>query len=141
MSKSSKGALTQLDIVQQIIEKGCVVEVGGYEVRLTPPARSTIAHLHQTPKDKDKLTPEEDEMFSFHNTAVESVKACIPGLGLDAEGLLALSGGDFGDLAGKAMQLCGLQVVHDFARSKVDEALNATDEQPASGGEVDPTSS
>ena len=92
-------------------------EVGEHEVRLTPPARSTIAHLHQTPKEKDKLAPEENEMFSFHGSAVESVKACIPGLERDgAEVLVALSGGEFADLAGKAMQLCGLQVVHDFAR-------------------------
>ena len=57
--------------------------------------------------------------------AVESVKACIPELErAGAEQLVALAGGEFGDLAGKAMQLCGLQFVHDFARGKIDEALH-----------------
>ena len=52
---------------------------------------------------------------------------------------MALSGGEYGDLAGKAMQLCGLQFVYDFARSKVDEALHRSDAPDDAGGEVDPT--
>ena len=140
MPKSSKGPLAQLDIVKQIIEAGCVVNVGGYDVRLTPPARATIAHLHQPPKDPENPTAEENKELSLHNMAVESVKACIPGLDLDAEGLVALSGGEYGDLAEKAMQLCGLELVLKFARGKIDEAMNATDEKPDSDGEVDPTS-
>ena len=136
----------QLEVISQIIEAGCVVEVGEHEIRLIPPARSTIAHLHGAAKDADNPTAEETERFSMHNMAVESVKACIPGLKRDgAEGLVALAGGEYGDLAEKAMQLCGLQFVFDFARVKVDEALDTTPktttltEAANRGGEVDPT--
>ena len=142
MSKSNGRSSGQLDIVKQIIEAGCVVEVGAHKIRLTPPARSTIAHLHGAAKDADNPTAEETERFSIHNMAVESVKACIPELERDgAEQLVALSGGEYGDLAGKAMQLCGLQFVHDFARSKIDEALHpkTLTEAANEGGEVDPT--
>ena len=143
MSKSN-GRSGQLDIVKQIIEAGCVVTVGEHKIRLSPPARATIAHLHGAAKDADNPTAEETERFSMHNMAVESVKACIPGLERDsAEGLVALSGGEYSDLAEKAMQLCGLQFVYDFARGKVDEVLhNSTTltEAANEGGEVDPTS-
>ena len=83
------------------------------------------------------MTPAENEMFSMHNTAVESVKACIPGLTIhDAEQFVALSGGDNGNLAEKAMELCGFEFVVDFARNKIDEAIQGADPD----GQVDPTS-
>ena len=127
----------QLELVHQIIEAGCVVQVGEHEIRLTPPARSKIAHLHQRPKDKDEMTPEENETFSMHNTAVESVKACIPGLAVhEAEQFVALSGGDNGELAEKAMELCGFEYVVDYTRNKIDEVIQGVD----SGSQVDPTS-
>ena len=142
MSKSN-GRSGQLDIVRQIIEAGCIVEVGQHKIRLSPPARATIGHLHETPKDaENRNRRKKTERFSLHNMAVESVKACIPELErAGAEQLVALSGGEYGDLAGKAMQLCGLQFVHDFARSKIDEALQTTTltEAANEGGEVDPT--
>ena len=129
----------QLELVQQILEAGCVVQVGEHEIRLVPPARAMIAHLHKTPGEGE-LTPEETERLSMYNMAAESVKACIPGLDIDsASGLVALAGGEFSTLAEKAMHLCGLQFVFDFSRGKVDEALHATDEKPDSGGELDPT--
>ena len=72
--------------------------------------------------------------------SAEAVKACVPGLDLDgASGLVALSGGEFGDLSEKAMHLCGLQFIYEFSRGKVDEALQAPDEPDNSGGELDPT--
>ena len=134
MSKSNGRG--QLDIVKQIIEAGCVVTVGEHKIRLSPPARATIAHLHQVPKDRDNLTDDEKEMFSIHNTVAESVKGCIPGLSLsDAEQLVSLAGGYYSDLAEKAMQLCGLGMAIEHARGKIDEAMQAGD----AGGEVDPT--
>ena len=84
--------------------------------------------------------------MSVYEMAAESVKACIPGLERDgAEGLVGLSGGEFGDLAEKAMQLCGLQFVYDFARRKIDEAMQDAPEPTLTeaaneGGQVDPTS-
>ena len=141
MSKSPKGPLTALDIAKQIIEAGCVVTVGEHEIRLTPPARSKIAHLFKRPKDSDKLTPEEAEFFSIQNTVVESVKACIPGLSAsDAEQLVSLSGSFYGDLAENAMRLCGLGIAVEHARGQIDKAMNATNEAPDPDGEVDPTS-
>ena len=136
----SNGRSGQLDIVKQIIEAGCVVTVGEHEIRLTPPARSKIAHLFERPKDSDNLTPEESEFFSIHNTVVEAVKACIPGLrSSDAEQFVSLAGGYYSDLAEKAMQLCGMGIAIEHARGTIDKAMNAADEQPDSGGEADPT--
>ena len=133
----------QLDVIYQIIEAGCVVTVGEHEIRLVPPARSTIAHLHKTPNEGDNLTPEENERLSMYNMSGESVKACIPGLDIDgAFRLVALSGGEFGELAEKAMHLCGLKFVYDFARSKVDEAMHdpmTLTEAADEGGRLDPT--
>ena len=129
---SRSPAERQLELVHQIIEAGCVVQVGEHEIRLSPPVRSTIAHLHA------------GSDMSVYDMAAESVKACIPGLERDgAEGLIGLSGGEFGDLAEKAMQLCGLQFVYDFARRKIDEAMedapeSTPTEAAAEGGQVDP---
>ena len=143
MSKSN-GRSGQLEIVKQIIEAGVVVTVGEHEIRLMPPARSTIAHLHQPTKEEGVLSREEEQRLSMYNMTAEAVSACIPGLDLDgARGLVALSGGEFCTLAEKAMHLCGLQFIFEFSRGKVDEALSgegATLTEAANeGGEVDPT--
>ena len=110
MSKSN-GQSGQLDIVRQIIEAGCVVTVGEHEIRLTPPARATIAHLHQPTKDEGSPESRRTAKLSMYNMTAEAVKACIPGLDLDGQGLVALSGGEFGELSEKAMHLCGLQFI------------------------------
>ena len=146
MSKSN-GPSGQLDIVRQIIEAGCIVEVGDHKIRLSPPARATIAHLHQPTKEEGVLSREEEQRLSMYNMTAEAVKACIPGLDLDgARGLVALSGGEFCTLAEKAMHLCGLQFIFEFSRGKVDEALSGegagatlTEAAANEGGEVDPT--
>ena len=134
----------QLDLVQQIIEAGCVVMVGEHEIRLTPPARSTIAHLHEPTKQEGSLTREEEQKLSMYNMTAEAVAACIPGLDLDgARGLVALSGGEFCPLAEKAMDLCGLQFIYEFSRGKVEEALGepgaTLTESDSEGGTADPT--
>ena len=142
---SRSPAEQQLDLVNQILEAGVVVEVGEHTIRLFPPPRSKIAHLHQPIKEEGVLSPEEEQRLSMYNMTAEAVKACIPGLDLDgARGLVALSGGEFCTLAEKAMHLCGLQFILDFSRGRVNEALSGqavtTTEAANEGGELDPTS-
>ena len=137
---------TQLELIDSIINDGVVVKVGGHDIRLIPPPRAKVAHLHHPPPLEDKLTDKERDKFSLYNVAIEAVSACIPGLNTDqTERLMMLAGGESSQLAKTAGELCGLKVFFDFVESKMTEAvdkaagkLDKTNSHDASG-DLDPT--
>ena len=86
---------TQLELIDSIINDGVVVKVGEHDIRLIPPPRAKVAHLHQPPPPEEKMTDEVRDKFSLYNVSLESVQACIPGLNDDQSAqLVALAGGE-----------------------------------------------
>ena len=138
---------TQLELINSIINDGVVVKVGEHDIRLLPPPRSKVAHLHELPPPEEKMTAVERAKFSPYNIAIEVVKASIPGINADqAERLMMLAGGDRSLLAQKAGELCGLKTFFDFVESKITEVIDKAKgeiDKPNShdtGGDLDPTS-
>ena len=137
---------TQLELINSIINDGVAISVCDHDIRLIPPPRAKVAHLHQPPPPEEEMTDEVRNKFSLYNVAIEAISACIPGLSTDQSAqLMALSGGEDSQLTMKAVELCGLKVIFDFAQSKMAEAIDKASGEPVktnshdAGGDLDPT--
>ena len=147
MAKNQYTGTTQLELIDSIIADGVVISVCDHDIRLIPPPRAKVAHLHQPPPLEEEMTDEVRYKFSLYNVALEAVSACIPGLNTDqAARLMMLAGGESSQLAKTAGELCGLKVFFDFVESKMTEAVDKAAgklDKPNShdaSGDLDPTS-
>ncbi len=99
----------QTDLIRNIISAERTVPVGDDVVKLTAPdieAAKVVRRFTMSLRDND-----DDEALAVAGleTAAHAVDACIAEIDLEtATRLVLATGGEFGELAGAALDLCGL---------------------------------